>query len=278
MDQFKEARRKYQELQNRYQSGQLEKQAFQKSVEELGFTDQDGQMWQIGAASGDWYRLEGSQWVKDSPPSPPVEAADDFYQSSEMDFTGDARTPVTQPPPPSSSPPPPPSSSPSPPPPSSSPPPPSSPNFSAAPDYGDADTVKPKKKRRGCLIAAVVVFFILACLGSVFIGFQLISEGEFTREFDFSTSSSTSETSIDVDNQVGFDICGLYISPSTSDDWGLNLLAPGETIVPGMVTSFPAEVGTTVDIYAEDCQGNTIDILYEIEIPAEGITVTYSPN
>jgi hypothetical protein len=259
MDKFKQIQNQFQQLRESYQAGFLDKDAFQKAVEDLAFSDENGQTWMLGVASGDWYRLQDGEWIRDDP----------FPVSS----AGTAGTPTPPPPPPvtqstGSTPPPPPSGS------FEEPP----PEYDFQDEEHKPTKKKVKKKRRGCLIAAVILVVVLACLGAVFIGYNMISDGDTLYEFETSSRGNNQDTFIDIDNQTSFDICGIYISPTTSDDWGENWLSEGERISSFSLISFPVSSGQTVDIFAEDCQGNTIDILYDISITQEGVTITYSPN
>ena len=70
MENFIETRQAYQRLQSKYSAGKLGKAAFQQAAENLTIQDQFGDMWQIGVASGNWYRFDGRVWVEDYPPPP----------------------------------------------------------------------------------------------------------------------------------------------------------------------------------------------------------------
>lgn len=265
MDRFSEIYRQYQQFKEQYQAGSLDKDAFQSAVEGLAFTDDQGQSWQIGVASGEWYQLQEGEWIKADPPAP-------------------APQDETAPPPPPAA------SDPSPAPPSPAaditPPPPPTSSFDEAPqyDFGDSEEQptkkkKGKKKRRGCLIIGLILAAVILCLGAIYVGNLLLNEGEdLLYEFESSSWVGDQETLIVIDNQTSFEICAVYISPTTSDDWGENWLSSNETIPPFSSYSFEVEIGETVDVTADDCEGDTMDTLFEIYVPEEGITITYSPN
>lgn len=65
---FTQAMQSYWALKARYEAGSLSQAAFEEAVNSLQITDSQGRRWQIGAASSKWYRLDGAQWVEDSPP------------------------------------------------------------------------------------------------------------------------------------------------------------------------------------------------------------------
>ncbi len=292
MDIFAETRRKYQQLKISFDAGKIDKNSFQKSVEALVFTDQKGNTWQIGVSSGDWYRLQGNEWVKDYPPPQEIQ---NTPSESELEIPDDFGTEPPPPPPDygDGSPEPPKpdygDGPPGPPKPdygdgsSPPPPPPSSVAEPPAPVYTLPDSdkeKKPKKKRKGCLIIGAIILVVAACLaGALFIGSKVINDGDTLNDFEPSfLGGNQNSTYMDVENNSQIDICGIYISPSTSDDWGPNWLSSGEILSPGDYVRYEVTIGETLDIYAEDCQGNTIDTLYEIDIPEEGVTITYSPD
>jgi len=95
---------------------------------------------------------------------------------------------------------------------------------------------------------------------------------------DITGTTSSTQTIVDVENQMDVDICGIYISYASSTEWGDNLLTSGQTIPPSNYVSFYVNVGETIDILATDCSGYEIDSLFDVYVPAEGLTVSYSPT
>jgi hypothetical protein len=65
---FKEAKQEYQQLSARYRGNQIDQAEFANKVKQLTVKDEMGRLWQIGATSGKWYRLEGRSWIEDTPP------------------------------------------------------------------------------------------------------------------------------------------------------------------------------------------------------------------
>jgi len=378
MDNFIDARRAYQRLQTKYSVGKLNKETFQKAVEELAVRDPWGNIWQIGVVSGDWYRFDGYQWVKDyPPPADPgsvlsdsamddatamkldvgakpfpwyiifesggltgkripidqplvlgrskninvhldddmasrrhaiIEKSGQFYQIIDQnstngtelngklvreptnlkhgdririgdtiirvegdlaaEHTAEKQTAKPLPVAPSSAP------LPQAPPLQAPPPPP----MVAAPPKRQAPRPRPpqppKHKRRGCIIALISIIGIIICLAVIIVGGFLMMPELFP---DIPGITSSDQTLVDVENLTNFPICGLYFSPTNSTDWGNNLIGSGETIPAGTYISYNVEVGTTIDIYAEDCGGNPLDVLTGLYVPVEGLTVTFSP-
>ena len=57
-------------------------------------------------------------------------------------------------------------------------------------------------------------------------------------------------------NDLDVEICFLYASPEVSDDWGGDVLGDYEALLPGdvrVIFIYPE----TLDLLAEDCDGNT---------------------
>jgi len=72
--------------------------------------------------------------------------------------------------------------------------------------------------------------------------------------------------SLEVSNPTDFEICGLFIVPSTEDYWKDNLLVDGESIAPGESKTFSALSDSSVDIRAETCDFFTVDEAYKIDL------------
>ena len=142
----------------------------------------------------------------------------------------------------------------------------------------------PEKKGKGCLIAIIVVV-VLALCGALIVGGalllpEIIDSGNPTAipySGGNTTGSTGGEAPLDVINNLGVDICYLYISPSTSEDWGDDWLGDTDTIEPGFTATFYVPVGETIDMQAEDCDGHILDTQYDIYVTAEGLTYELSP-
>jgi len=69
---FVEARRKYGFFVAQYIAGKISAQELEKEISQLEVIDQYENRWQLGVKSGKWYRFDGSAWIEDLPPPPPV--------------------------------------------------------------------------------------------------------------------------------------------------------------------------------------------------------------
>lgn len=75
--------------------------------------------------------------------------------------------------------------------------------------------------------------------------------------------------SLEVINPTDFEICGLFIVPSTEEFWNDDLLADGETIAPGENKTFSNLTASSVDLRAETCDYFTVSEGYEIDLSTD---------
>jgi hypothetical protein len=142
----------------------------------------------------------------------------------------------------------------------------------------------PKKKRSGCLIGAVVLIVLLACLALGAYGVVTLLPDVLPPEFNFGTPTPISpglpSTGVDapivVENFSGVAVCFLFISSSSNDDWGEDWLGSTGMIGDGESLTFWVPADQTVDLRVEDCDGG-YDEQFNVYVPVEGITYTLSP-
>lgn len=63
------------ELSSQLREGKISEAAFKEKMRELMLTDGLGRWWMVGVRSGEWYRFDGHQWVRDDPGEPLSAAA-----------------------------------------------------------------------------------------------------------------------------------------------------------------------------------------------------------
>lgn len=146
----------------------------------------------------------------------------------------------------------------------------------------------PKKKLGGCVIAVIVVAVLALCGVAIVGGIALfptlfppdptptsvpIVPPTVSSSVDDTTPTGT-QVPLDVVNASNVSICWLYISPSTSDEWGEDWLDQIGTISPGATERFYLTSGDVVDMQAEDCDGNILDTQYNVSVPPDGLTYT----
>ncbi len=81
--------------------------------------------------------------------------------------------------------------------------------------------------------------------------------------------------SVTVVNQSSDIICFLYVSPSTSDEWGADQLGANDIIDVGASFTVNVQPGT-YDLRAEDCDGNPVAEQYNVVLGQYTWTVTGS--
>lgn len=70
---FQTAERQYQVLRKALEAGRISPEEYRALVKRIVVYDEQNRRWQLGPASGEWHRLDGKQWVKDTPPAPAEE-------------------------------------------------------------------------------------------------------------------------------------------------------------------------------------------------------------
>ncbi|MBN1311496.1 MAG: protein kinase [Anaerolineae bacterium] len=134
-------------------------------------------------------------------------------------------------------------------------------------------TPPPAPQKRGCspaiIVGSIVGVLVLVCVG-VFLAFgglavlgSLLSEATATPTIDAPTNAS-----LIIENQSAADICSLYISPETSDQWGNSWLDSGTSILAGETYTIEAITPGTYDLSAVDCRNNTLSEVYGFSMTA----------
>lgn len=65
-------------LYNSYNSGGISEEEYRIILEELMFKDMDGNIWTLGTDTGNWFVLQGGQWVVGTPEGPLTNAYKDL--------------------------------------------------------------------------------------------------------------------------------------------------------------------------------------------------------
>jgi len=79
-----------------------------------------------------------------------------------------------------------------------------------------------------------------------------------------------------LDNQSGQTVCYVYISPTTSSEWGSDWLGQTEVVEDGHTRDFNVSAGD-YDLRADTCDGTAISEVYGITVPSGGYTWTVGP-
>ena len=93
-DKFRETERKYADLKEKLNSGQVSPEEMKKELKKMMVLDEKGNYWMIGGKSGKWYSYNGTDWkegnpykvlqqaVQEAPPSPQVQSVQSVPMSS----------------------------------------------------------------------------------------------------------------------------------------------------------------------------------------------------
>ncbi|MEW6569167.1 MAG: hypothetical protein AB1449_13580 [Chloroflexota bacterium] len=92
-----------------------------------------------------------------------------------------------------------------------------------------------------------------------------------------STGGQGAAPTVRIVNQTNTAICYVYISPSTSTEWGEDWLG-SDFIAPGTSYNFAVPPGQEYDLRATDCNNNVMAEEYNQFIDTDGITWTLSPQ
>jgi hypothetical protein len=80
---------------------------------------------------------------------------------------------------------------------------------------------------------------------------------------------------VEVVNNSSVEICYLYISPTTSNEWGQDWLGTENTVPPGSSFTVRSVPPGNYDLRADDCTGSEIDTANGVQVSA-GQTVTWT--
>jgi hypothetical protein len=176
------------------------------------------------------------------------------------------------------------------------------------PVYQPIPQEAPKQRRSGCTIIVVILAILaVCCLGTVAVGWYFLDNAEF----DFSSSGldmpfldrlrngdfpfleqffgegtqepifdsiTNGQVNLTLENRFDVPVCYVFISPSSSDEWGDDWLGDQEVISPGNSKTFQLEANQLMDISTHDCNGDLLSEKYEIDLSNEEILIILSPE
>jgi LysM repeat protein len=64
---FQDLQRRYEQLREQFDAGEIGEDEFRQELESLQFRDEQGRYWTIGAQTGEWYRYDGRTWIQETP-------------------------------------------------------------------------------------------------------------------------------------------------------------------------------------------------------------------
>jgi len=102
-------------------------------------------------------------------------------------------------------------------------------------------------------------------LGSHSIEFEFQVEGQLLVSDAIYVGDNHSPAKLTINNKSTTEVCGIFATPSSAADWGLNELFSDESVLPGASITVPLTTGRW-DILITDCNSETLDVINEIEI------------
>ncbi|MCD6285657.1 MAG: hypothetical protein J7M39_07090 [Anaerolineae bacterium] len=95
---------------------------------------------------------------------------------------------------------------------------------------------------------------------------------EVSRDTTVTAGASGADVRLMVSNESSVEVCYVYISPTTGDDWGDDWMGEMESLQPGTLRLFYVEPDI-YDLQAEDCDGEVLTEEYEVDL-TEDLTWT----
>lgn len=92
---------------------------------------------------------------------------------------------------------------------------------------------------------------------------------------DTSGGGTTSDITLDIENNSSTDVCYLYVSLSTDSEWGQDQLG-NDTVPSNTVYTLSDIPAGTYDLRADDCSNNTLAQEYGVEFASGPYTWTFS--
>jgi len=95
------------------------------------------------------------------------------------------------------------------------------------------------------------------------------------RDTTITVGASRATSRLFVDNTSDTEVCYIFISLSTGDDWGDDQMGTNETIMTGRTRLFYVRPGT-YDLMAGDCDGESLAEQYEIDLSSDKTWTLYN--
>jgi len=105
-------------------------------------------------------------------------------------------------------------------------------------------------------------------LGSHSIEFEFQVEGQLLVSDAIYVGDDHLPANLTLNNKSSTEICGVFATPSSAADWGLNEMFSDESVRPEASITVPVTTGRW-DLLISDCNNETLDVTNEIEITAD---------
>lgn len=100
----------------------------------------------------------------------------------------------------------------------------------------------------------------------------MMTAWEVSRDTTLTVGESGSTVRLLLSNESSSEVCYVFISPSTGDDWGEDWMGESETVQVGQLRVFYVEPDV-YDLQASDCDGEPLTEEYEVDV-TEDLTWT----
>ena len=95
------------------------------------------------------------------------------------------------------------------------------------------------------------------------------------RNTTINVGASRATSRLFVDNTSDSEVCYIFISPSTGDDWGDDQMGESETIMTGRTRIFYVRPGT-YDMMARDCSDEVLAEQYDVDLSSDTTWTLYT--
>jgi hypothetical protein len=102
----------------------------------------------------------------------------------------------------------------------------------------------------------------------------MLSAWEISNDTTLTVGESRATVRLLMSNESSTEICYVFISPSSGDDWGEDRMGQNETVQTGQLRVFYVSPNT-YDLQAADCEGAPLTEEYEVDL-SDDLTWTLS--
>jgi hypothetical protein len=132
---------------------------------------------------------------------------------------------------------------------------------------GDNDTIMPGDTQVFSLDSGTYDVRVESCDEA-----SMATAWEVSRDTTVTAGASGADVRLMVSNESSSEVCYIYVSPTTGDDWGDDWMGEMESLQAGMLRLFYVEPDI-YDLQAADCDGDVLTEEYEVDL-TEDLTWT----
>ena len=125
---------------------------------------------------------------------------------------------------------------------------------------GSDETIEPGDSRAFSVDAATYDVRVENCDEAA-----MATAWEVSQSTTVTAGASGADRRLLVENNSDVEVCFIFISPTTADDWGEDKMGDMESLPPGAQRIFYVQ-GGTYDLQAADCEAETLTEEYEVDL------------